>query len=130
MRGDLSKDLREVDHNTLVCDAEDVMALIAKAADALDARDTLLQKIGNALLCHEWAENIKVEALSEIMATNDGKSDQPIGDILNGCIAELKEIPDRPNSGVWLPVREMLDTHLLHRLVKQEPDPPQPPEGE
>jgi hypothetical protein len=35
---------------------------------------------------------IMVEAMSEIKATSDGLSEQPISDIIAGCIFEIKQI--------------------------------------
>jgi hypothetical protein len=37
---------------------------------------------------------LMVEAMSEIKATSDGYSDQPIADIISGCILEIRSIGD------------------------------------
>lgn len=43
--------------------------------------------------------HVLVEALSEIKATVDGASDQPVKDIIYGCIAELASRPDPAQPG-------------------------------
>jgi hypothetical protein len=35
---------------------------------------------------------IMAEALSEIKATSDGHSDQPIADIISGCLGEIQAL--------------------------------------
>ncbi len=37
---------------------------------------------------------IIVEALSEIKATSDGLSEQPIADIISGCVSEIQALGD------------------------------------
>lgn len=46
----------------------------------------LEEELNEALRCND----IMAAALAEIKATNEGKSNQSIKDIINGCISELK----------------------------------------
>lgn len=43
--------------------------------------------------------NILVEAMAEVKATSDGESDQPIADIVSGCLDEIAAIssPENPS---------------------------------
>lgn len=41
--------------------------------------------------------NILVEAMAEVKATSDGNSDQPIADIVSGCLAEIATISSPEN---------------------------------
>lgn len=43
--------------------------------------------------------DILVEALAEVKATSDGHGDQPIADIVSGCLAEIEAIssPENPS---------------------------------
>lgn len=47
------------------------------------------QNLERELIALERRESILVDAMSEIKATSDGQSDQPIADIVAGCLVEL-----------------------------------------
>lgn len=61
-----------------------------------------------------------------VKATNDGSSDQPISDIVTGCLQEIKELYGDRHSGGWLPIQSapkdgtIID--LLTRLGVRIPD--------
>ena len=40
--------------------------------------------------------DILAEAMAEVKATSDGLSDQPIADIVQGCLDEIAALPDHP----------------------------------
>lgn len=56
-----------------------------------DLWKALCQRTDELRETEEHAE-VLMEALAEIKATHDGNSAQPIGDILDGCIAEIAQI--------------------------------------
>jgi hypothetical protein len=57
--------------------------------------------------------NILAEALAEVKATIDGKSDQLISDIVMGCLAEIDALPATPpSSGNADAVREQINARL------------------
>lgn len=61
------------------------------------------QNLERELIALERRESILVDAMSEIKATSDGQSDQPIVDIVAGCIMELSSanasVMARPDGG-------------------------------
>lgn len=65
--------------------------VMGKDYDAIKAENEVLRKDARLL-------NILVEAMAEVKATSDGKSDQPIADIVSGCLAEIAAIssPENP----------------------------------
>lgn len=61
-------------------------------AEGLYSFSTTLEEQRKEIQILEKRESILVDAMAEIKATSDGKSDQPIKDIIDGCIKELGEI--------------------------------------
>lgn len=74
--------------NLMVVTLEDHEAEVAQ----LNAENESLRKDARLL-------NILVEAMAEVKATSDGESDQPIADIVSGCLAEIAAIssPENPS---------------------------------
>jgi len=64
-----------------------------------------LHKLSMDASCYEIQEmrkdarllDILAEAMAEVKATSDGESDQPIADIVSGCLAEIDAISSPEN---------------------------------
>ena len=71
-----------------------VTSLGSCASDVLDliAENESLRRDARIL-------DILVEAMAEVKATSDGNSDQPIADIVSGCLAEIaaNRSPENPS---------------------------------
>ena len=67
-------------------------------------------------------DEILVTALSEIKATNDGESDQPIGDIVNWCLDQLKEIEEKERflQKLELPSHEADADEILRKIRERQ----------
>lgn len=81
-------------NNTLRCAICDE-AENKRLREAFDARQAARIRQQDAEIKRLRARNwIMVEALSEIKATNDGDSSQPVEDILDGCVKELEALEE------------------------------------
>ena len=70
------------------CKLIDLIARTATRADLVD----LLHQHDAEIVRLKKREDVLVSAMSEISATNEGKSTQPIHSIVSGCIVELAAI--------------------------------------
>ena len=70
------------------CKLIDLIARTATRADLVD----LLRQHDAEIVRLKKREDVLVSAMSEISATNEGKSTQPIHSIVSGCIVELAAI--------------------------------------
>ena len=57
-----------------------------------------LEKIVNRMRKDAQLLDILVEAMAEVKATSDGDSDQPISEIVSGCLAEIAAISSPENN--------------------------------
>lgn len=75
--------------------------------NALLRANANLHKLSMDSACYEIQEmrkearllDVLAEAMAEIKAASDGESDQPIADIISGCLAEIAAIssPENPS---------------------------------
>jgi CRISPR/Cas system-associated endoribonuclease Cas2 len=68
-------------------------------ADAIKARYDALKAENESLRKDARLLDILAEAMAEVKATSDGESEQPIADIVSGCLAEIAAIssPENPS---------------------------------
>ena len=71
-------------------------------------------------------EQTLIEAMAEIKATNDGESDQPIDDIIRGCITELNEINKKEEflQDLELPKHDNSAADILAKIRARSSNPP------
>lgn len=84
-------DLRQC---ALVCDSDPLAEAMTDAANTLNALAAEKEAAAERMRRFAERDRLFVDALSEIKATVDGQSVQPISDIINGLLAELPRHPD------------------------------------